>query len=303
MTILITGANGTIGSDLVTFFSRNYKVFALYRTPNFVSKNLRNKNIRWIKKDLKKKILCKINPKIIIHCAISHEFSKKNTYLDLLNSNVIALKNVIEFANKKKISKLFNFSSVSIYGNIQNKIHEDRNIFINPNYYGTTKIISEKMLELHKFSFLNIRLPGVLSYNLYYPTRPWLNTVIDKLKKNKIINIYNSKKLFNNTIDTVEIYKFINYIIKKKNMRSGSLNFSAIKPIKVKSMIYNLRKRLSSKSKIVFKKEKSKHFIILSTKAFKDYGFNIATTSEIINRYLGNHKFTNAKYLNLILKK
>ena len=72
--ILITGANGTIGSDLVNFFSKKNKIIALYRTPNFVSKNLKNKNIRWVRQDLKKKALGKINPKVIIHCAVSHEF-------------------------------------------------------------------------------------------------------------------------------------------------------------------------------------------------------------------------------------
>ena len=95
---MITGANGTIGADLVNFFSRNNKIYAFYRTPNSASKNLKNKNIIWVKQDLKKKILYKINPKVIIHCVVVHPFSKKNTYLDYLDSNVIALKNVVEFA-------------------------------------------------------------------------------------------------------------------------------------------------------------------------------------------------------------
>ena len=82
MKILITGANGTIGSDLVNFFSKDNKVYAFYRTPNFASKNLKNKNIKWIKQDLIKEILIKIKPRIIIHCAVTHPFSKKNSYLD-----------------------------------------------------------------------------------------------------------------------------------------------------------------------------------------------------------------------------
>ena len=289
MKILITGANGTIGSDLVNFFSncaQNNKVIAFYRTPNFVSKNLRNKNVRWVKQDLKKKILYKINPKILIHCAVSHEFSNKNKYSDLIDSNIIALKNVIEFAKDKKVEKLFNFSSMKMYGNICNKIHKDCNVFINPDYYGTTKIIAEKMLELQQLNYLNIRLPGVLCYNIDSPTRPWLNTIINKLKKNKVVNIFNSEKSFNNIIDTIEIFKFINFLMKKKTMKNGSLNFSASKPIKIKSMIYSIKQRLSSKSKIVLKKKQSKHFIISSHKAINDYGFNIASTSKIINRYI-----------------
>ena len=120
MKILITGANGTIGSDLVNFFSnyvQNNKVIAFYRTPNFVSKNLRNKNIRWVKQDLRKKILHKINPEILIHCVVGHKFSKKNSYLDFLDSNIIALKNVIEFAIEKGI---YCFDTANNYGNTKN---------------------------------------------------------------------------------------------------------------------------------------------------------------------------------------
>ena len=51
--MLITGANGVVGSDLVKFFSKSTKVFAIYRTSNIINRNLKNKNIIWIKHDLK----------------------------------------------------------------------------------------------------------------------------------------------------------------------------------------------------------------------------------------------------------
>ena len=90
------------------------------------------------------------------------------------------------------------------------------------------------MLELQKFNYLNIRMPGVLTYYLKDKRRPWLNNIINKLKKNQIVNIYNSETLFNNIVDTYEIFKFVNYLIKKKSMKKGTLNFSVNKPIKVK---------------------------------------------------------------------
>ena len=57
--MLITGANGMIGSDLVNFFSKKNKVFAIFRNHNSISKSLKNKNIIWIKHDLKKKFITK----------------------------------------------------------------------------------------------------------------------------------------------------------------------------------------------------------------------------------------------------
>ena len=54
MTILITGANGLIGSDLVRKLSRKHKIFGIYRTKNDEVKKI--KNVIWIKRNLKKKI-------------------------------------------------------------------------------------------------------------------------------------------------------------------------------------------------------------------------------------------------------
>ena len=289
MKILITGANGAIGSDLVRLLSKKNKIFAFYRTPNIISSNLKNKNIKWIKQDLKKKIIYNVKPQVIIHGVVAHPFSKKNTYQDYLQSNITSLQNVIEFAKKKKIKKFIYLSSFKIYGDIQSDIIKDCNVFTNPSMLGATKVLAEKMLEIQKFAYLNIRLPGVISYYINDYRRPWLNNIIYKLKKNQPIKIYNAQKVFNNVIDTIEIYKFINHIIKKKNMISGSFNLSAKKPIKIKNMIYYIKNKISSKSKISFVKKKSNHFIISSNKAFNDYGFNIASTTEIVNRYVKNY--------------
>ena len=81
MKILISGANGVVGSDLVKFFSKKNKVYALFRTPNLINKNLNNKNIIWIKHDLKKKIKKNFNVKIIIHCAVTHSLSRNKRVL------------------------------------------------------------------------------------------------------------------------------------------------------------------------------------------------------------------------------
>ena len=105
--MLITGANGRIGSDLVKFFSIKTKVYALYRNNNKINRNLKNKNIIWIKHDLKKKLKRKINSKMIIHCAGIHSFSKNNDFDSYINSNIIGLKNLLEFATKKILKKLF----------------------------------------------------------------------------------------------------------------------------------------------------------------------------------------------------
>ena len=103
MKILITGANGELGSDLVNFMiKKKHKIFASYRNAK-KNKVKKNKNLIWIKHDFCKKILKKPKVDIIINCIAAHSFSKKNKTTDLVNSNIIAVKNIIKYAEENKI--------------------------------------------------------------------------------------------------------------------------------------------------------------------------------------------------------
>ena len=69
MRIGITGASGMLGTELVTYLSKSYKVFATSR-----SKGAEGKNIEWDCFDLTditllNKWLYKIRPDVVIHCA------------------------------------------------------------------------------------------------------------------------------------------------------------------------------------------------------------------------------------------
>ena len=162
--MLITGANGVIGSDLVRFFSKEIKVYAVYRTPNLITKNLKSNNIIWIKQDLSKRFITKIKPKIIIHCAVTHALSKKNDLIDFIDSNLLGLKNILDFAKKSKVKKFFHLSSLNIYGDIKTKVLKETNPFITPDLLGASKIMMEKFIENQSIDYLNIRLPGVVGY-------------------------------------------------------------------------------------------------------------------------------------------
>ena len=284
--MIITGANGVVGADLVKFFSKKNKVFAIYRTENKINKNLKNKNIKWIKQDLSKGVLKNIKSKIIIHCAVAHTLSKKKNYSDIVNSNIIGLRNILIFAKKNKIKKIFHLSSVALYGDIKSKILRERNPFINPEFYGLTKILMEKMVESQNMNYLNIRLPGIVGYQINDPRRPWLCKILNKLKNGQKVEIFNSEKNFNNIIDSYEIYKFLEHLILKKKFKSGSLNLSSNKPMKLSKIIYYMREKLNSKSKLFFNKKKSKHFIISSKKVSSEYNYKPSNTKEIIERYI-----------------
>ena len=243
MTILITGANGLIGSDLVKKLSNKYKIYGIYRTKNEEVKKI--KNVVWIKYDLKNNFKKKLkpSPKFIIHCAVDQEAPKRKSISDYINSNVNILQNMANYAKDYKVKLIINLSSIDVYGDIKKKIVDENYLPQNQNTYGLAKLLSEQVLYGQKINFINIRLPGVLC-ELFQKkfTRPWLNNVFNKMQKNQNIVAHNIKSKFNSVIDTEEIAKFIKFLIKKDITIRDTFNFVSLKPIILKD-IFNITKK------------------------------------------------------------
>ena len=282
MKVMITGANGTIGTDLVDQFSKNNEVFAFYRTYNLAVKKIKNKNTKWIRQDLKNEIKNNFKPDVIIHSVVTHPFAKKNSLKDYINSNIISLKNVVDFAIKKKVKYFIYLSSFQVYGKVNNSQLDENTVINKPTILGATKLLGEKIIQSQKFNYIIIRLPGVVSYLNKDPRRPWINKIINDLKSNKKIEVYNSNKPFNNFIDTGEIYRFIEHIIKHRLFNEKIVNLSANAPKKLGEIIKFLKKNLNSKSEIVFKKEKTISYYISNKKLKKIFAFNTLSANKLL---------------------
>ena len=112
--------------------------------------------------------------------------------------------------------------------------------------------------------------------------------MLKKIINNENVQIYNSNKKFNNIIDVNEIIRFINFILRKKKVRSGIYNFSASSPIKFIHVTRLIKKIFRSKSKIINKKSSKKSFIISNKKILNNLNFKTSTTKKIISRCCNN---------------
>ena len=290
MSILITGANGLIGRDLVNKLSNKYKIFGIYRTKNDEVKKI--KNVMWIRHDLKKNFKKKLrpNPKFIIHCAVDQVTSKKKGIHNYIDSNISILKNIANYAKDNKVKLIINLSSIDVYGDIQKKLLDENYLPQNQNTYGMIKLLSEQTLYAQKINFINIRLPGVLCEPFQKNfNRPWLNNVFNKMKKNQNIAVHNIKSKFNNVIDTDEIVKFVKFLIKKNITIRDTFNFVSLKPIILKNIFNIAKKKIDSKSKITEIKDYKKNSFYISTKKLEqELKYKTQSTKNIIEKYLEN---------------
>ena len=205
--ILLTGVTGFIGSNIYKLLTKSgYEVDCIVRKKN---KNFKRIIVHDLKKPFQKKKYKKYD--CIVHAAAYSPINEKNI-TPLFYNNVIATKNLVDFANCYKIKKIIFMSSVSIYGDIKCKIIKNTTSINNPSDYGLSKLLCEKLLnnEANNFKSISIRLPGVLGSN---SVRNLFTNLLYNIRNNKNIEIYNPDFKFNNCIHVDDLGNFVKTLI------------------------------------------------------------------------------------------
>jgi len=178
--ILITGANGFIGSHLMEYFSNldNVRVFGLVRKTSNLSRlegknyELRYGNIN----DNLKNILSDID--LIIHTA--GKASDWGKYEDFYKTNVLGTLNLVQQSIGSKVKRFIHYSSTVVYG-FNGNINTTEDKPFNPfkNNYCRTKVLTE--IELRKYKD-KIEIIIIRPSNVFGPgdtsfTLPLLKTI------------------------------------------------------------------------------------------------------------------------------
>jgi len=185
--IVITGANGMLGSALCEVFHRNNFVYALHRDKVcFVACS---KDYSFDLTDTKKMQKCfdQIKPDFVIHCAglINLDLCEKE-YKLAYEANVNQTEKIAKWCSKEV--KLVYISTDQVYGG--SKDHSEKNTNLRPlNQYGKTKLQGElKVQELSNDSII-VRT-NIFGWNIK-PTRvssaEW---IYNSLKNGKGIRLF-----------------------------------------------------------------------------------------------------------------
>lgn len=217
MNILLTGATGFIGSNILNKIKDDNKIYLILRNKkkNKIFKNKNIKIINFVDYKILSHKLSKLNIDIIIHAATHYSKIHKNDDIQkFTNSNILLGNIILDNLDKMKAKKFINFSTVwEDYNGIE------KNYF---NLYAAYKKAFSNIVEFYKNNLKNIKFYSLMISDTFGQNdkRPKLvNVLRNNYKKNKRTAII-SKKLFINLLNVEDVVDVV-VSITKKNIKPG----------------------------------------------------------------------------------
>jgi nucleoside-diphosphate-sugar epimerase len=283
--VLLTGCNSFVGKNILPIIKgkTEHKITATYHNNVDTDANVFNE-IDLIKIDLAdrndyEKLPNKIET--IIHCASAS--SNSYSFLNLTESNITSIINIIDYAKLNGVKKIINLSSLSVYGTVQDDVVDEYTDSVNPSFYGSTKRIGELLLQEADgwLSSFSIRLPAVLGKGAM---NHWPSMVLNHALKGEQIEIYNSESRFNNAVDVESLALFFIKLIDSELTGAHVMPVSAAGFVSIKQAVETIIYNVKSKSKVLVNDSEKKSFIVDHKKALK-YGYQPKDISSILEYY------------------
>lgn len=273
--ILITGTSGFIGCFLAKHFLRSdCKVLGLSRHENI---DLKHPNFEWTQSDLITESTELTDVDICIHAAAQSPAPGATTY-DFVNHNLVATQNLLQALEKSGCRKIIFLSAVSVYGDVNVPEVNEQTSVINPDSYGLSKLLAERMLQEQKsIPVCVLRLPGVLGKEA---NAPWLVRQIRKAIRNETINIYNPDDFFNNAVCLEDLADFIQQLSKENYKKHQLFILGAEKKQSIRTIVELIRNRTHSQSRIMDAPEK--YSFTLNFSKAKNTGYKPQTLESML---------------------
>lgn len=200
MKILLTGANGFVGSYLFNYLSNNHDVYTLSRTKGYYNFDLEYDVPNF-----------EITFDLVIHAAGKAHNFPKNSYESnqLYTNNISITKNLLRGIDKSNTPKYFVFiSSVSVYGLFEGHFIDENFPLNAKDDYGLSKIESEKLIinwcKKNDVKYTILRLPLVAGQNA--PGN--LGNMIKAIKHRYYFNISNTN-VKKSIVQALDVAKFL----------------------------------------------------------------------------------------------
>lgn len=220
--VYITGGAGFIGFHLQKHLEHKYHVSTVdLLASNNLAASIRSKNLKNITQaDIRTGFLDSLSnkPNVLIHLAaetgIAGSLVNPSKYFE---TNIQATFNVLEQCKNNGVKYLIYASSSSVYSPNQAVMSEDSNTNQQLSFYGTSKKMSEVMIENYCAQF-GITAIGLRFFTVYGSwTRPDMAAYrfMSNIENEQPITIYNQGNVYRDFTHVSDVVKAIELLIEK----------------------------------------------------------------------------------------
>jgi nucleoside-diphosphate-sugar epimerase len=273
MHILVTGANSFVGSHITRHLLQiGHDVTATYRRHNAAVGQLiaefSGPNLEMVELDLARASSYTALPataEVVVHVAGVSSGEGIST-ADLLSCNVQGMQNVIRHALHTGVRKFIFTSTLSVHGEIRVPVVDEDTPIIDPDIYGASKYLAERMLAAvsGQIPSVAVRLPGVLGVGAH---RAWLPVLLEKMRSNRDVTIFNPEADFNNAAHVDDLGNFLADLMQRDWEGCFSFPIGAGGMSSISKVVQSVRNALGSRSKIIIDPVAKPGFVISSEKA------------------------------------
>ena len=258
LNILLTGASGFIGSNILKKIKADNNIFIVTRSKKRNKENDNVKYITFISYDQLSKKLKTITIDSVIHCATHYKKKHKDKDLNkFIESNILLGNILLENLNKMKVKKFINFSTT--WESSNNSKNSPRNL------YAAYKKSFINIMQYYKnlnpqIKFIDLIISDTFGEN--DKRRKIINTLRKNYKSNKTTKIV-SKKLYLNLLNVKDIVDAIQIVL-KKNVNSSRYILKNQKYVNISKLINKINMDNNKKIKVKYLSN-----IFLKDKIFK----------------------------------
>ncbi len=285
MKVLVTGASGFVGAFVARDLAASgHDVTGVYRTETrFLTAVARAAPVTLVRSDLGNISGIAGAFDSIVHAAATSP-GRGIDARRIVRDNVVATMSLMAAAETWRTQRLIFCSSLSVYGDITSPVVDEMTPIVNPDAYGASKYLCERMLadRASTLPVLALRLPGVLGPGAH---RNWLSGVAARLIAGDAVRAYRLDAPFNNAAYVSDISTLIQQALARTWTGFDAVVLGAGGSLTVREAIERLASRLRAVPTIVETPPPKPSFTLSSERAMTVWGYAPLHIGHVIDTY------------------